>query len=161
MIDFFLISLCFGSSILCLPSAVKKKEKHFTHTQLLQQTAALCPPPSFFPPSSTLKLVQTSSTPICYRHQLFLCGMLAEMEEWLSRIRLRGTCQVACAYVRCRQIEMFAQSRASFSLCVSTFLSSLHPGEVLRESEVVLHDLFTPVENQGMRTSVTLTGLCK
>lgn len=137
----------------------KKRKRWDSDTNKTQPTSV--PPPPFFSYvlSSSFYTETNHLDSDLLQASAFL--MLAETEEWLSRIRLRGTCQVVCAYVRCRQIEMFAQSRASFSLCVSTFLSSLHPGEVLRESEVVLHDLFTPVENQGIRTFVTLMGLCK
>lgn len=85
-----------------------------------------------------LKLCAKHSTPICYRHQLFLGFLLDGTEEWLSRIGLGARARLcALSYVTARrQMRRFTECSGLSALCLQlVFLPHCCPGEVLEDPQ--------------------------
>lgn len=147
-----------GPGLFACQTAVKsnRKEKKATftlhlHRFFLSLSHILAP---------KLKLCAKYSTPICYRHQLFLGFLLDGTEEWLSRIGLGARARLcALRYLTpCRQMRHFAACSGLSALWLQLdFLPRCYPGEVLGDTEVGLADPFTAAGNQsGISTSFAL-----
>lgn len=144
----------------CLPANCSKKATERRKKQLLPLTyIAFCLSLSHIL-APKLKLCAKHSTPICYRHQLFLGFLLDGTEEWVSRIGLGARARLcALSYVMPhRQMRRFTERSGLSALCLQlVFLPYCNPGEVLGDTQVGLADLCTASGNQsGISTSFTL-----